>query len=329
MLRYFNKGYFSRTLVLLFFAVILWVPAFLLPTETAVPENAAPLYRLLLLLTGCCIYLQLAVAFVLSMASALLLNQLAANSDLTEKTSQWGILLYVLMISALVSQTAMTPLVFVNFFMLLSLHFLFDGTEAKDPIPAVLNASLMLGIASLFYLPAVLFILLLWVAFAVFHINQWRNFAVSVIGTSIPLVFTYVWYFWYDRSTEAVDLFLASLTPRLPGLSGIWPFDRLIAVILFLFILVAALKVNGGLMEKKINLRHVQVVLLNYLILTLAMTVFYSPESGTGLAIAIPAALVLAAAMAEAKKLKWYEWTVRLTFILVLLNQYLHLFYAA
>jgi len=312
--------------MLVFLAALLWLPAFLLPAKTIIPEHSAPLYQLFLFLIGNNVYLHLSIAFVLTIVSGLLLNQIATQFGFTEKISQLGTLVYIIFSGAIVSYTAMSPMVMVNFLMLLILMPLFKVAESKEPILLTFNTSFILGIAALFYLPALLFILLLWIALMVFRVSQWRNYAVSLVGILLPFIFVFTWYFWNDQTPEAYSLFLSSLEFHLPDTTNYSFSDIGIAIILLLFTLVAVTKTSNSLMEKNINIRHILRITMYYLAFVLAL--FFSESSADSLLMSVPASLLLASVFSESKNPKWFERALRLLLLLVLINQYLSLFYA-
>ena len=327
MIRYFNSGYFSRTLMLIFLAALIWLPAFLLPSEMIVPEHPAPLYQLFLFLIGNNVYLHLSIAFVLTIVSGLLLNQIATQFGFTTKNAQLSTLVYYLLSAALVSYTAMSSFVLINFLMLLFLHFLFKISDAKEPIPLTFNTAFILGITALFYFPALLFILLLWIALMVFRVSQWRNYAVSLIGFLLPFVFAFTWCFWNDQTSEAYSLLLSSLEFHLPNAANYSLSDFGIVIILLLFTLVAVLKTSNSLMEKNINIRHILRITMYYLAFAFVLVLLFSESSTNSLLLSIPASLLLASVFSESKNPKWFERALRLLLLLVLINQYLSLFY--
>ena len=329
MLRYFNSGYFTRTLMLVFLAAFMWLPAFLMLEETIVAEYQGPLYQLFILVTGNNTYLHLSIAFFLTIVAALLLNQIATQYGFTEKISHLGMLVYILFSSALVSQTAMNPVIFINFLMLFFLQSLFKLTESKAYILHVFNASFILGIASLFYPSAINLFLLIWIALLVFTVGQWRNFVVSLIGFVLPLLFAFTWYFWFDQLPEAYSLFLSSFTIHFPEVVPEWPIDWTVGIALLFFILVSALKTNSNLMEKNINIRQMLTVSLNYLAFSFVLVLLFATNSAYILLLAIPASLIVASTLTGIRKAKWYEWSLWFITLFILFNHYSYLLYAA
>jgi len=329
MLKYFNSGYFTRTLVLVFVAAVLWLPNFLLAAKTVIPEYPAPLYQLFLILTGTNSYIHLSIAFLLSIATAFLINQIATQFGITERISQIGMLIYILLSSALHTYTAMNPIILVNFLMLLLLQSLFKISEAKENIPLIFNSTFIIGITALVYFPAALFLILIWVGLLVFNQVNLRNIVVSVIGIALPFLFAFTWYFWFDQTSEAYSLLLSSFQFHLPNALSFSISDWGISLYLFLFLLMAVVKTNNNLMEKNISIRQILIVTLNYALISIIVVLFFSTNSADSLLLAIPASLIFAATLSEIKKTKWPERLLKLTLLLILINQYAQLFYAA
>ena len=329
MLRYFNSAYFSRTVVLVFLAALIWLPSFLLPSKMAVSLHPAPLYQFFLFITGNNVYLHLSIAFVLSIVSALLLNQIATEYGFTEKISQLGTFVYILFSGALLSYTTMSTFILTNLLMLFFLQSLLKIAEAKEPLPLAFNASFILGMSALFYLPSLVFILLIWISLIVFRVGQWRNYMVSLIGLLLPLVFAFTWYFWNDQLTEAYSLFNSTFRFHMPYATDYSVTDWGIVVLLLVFILVSVIKTSNSLMEMNINVRQILLVSMYYLAIVFVLVLFFSMNASVSLLVVVPASLITASTLTLAKKTKWYEWTLKLVLIFILFNQYSRLFYAA
>ena len=329
MLKYFNSAYFSRTLILVSLAALMWLPAFIIPAKTTIAQNPAPLYQLFLFLTGGSIYLQLSIAFILTIVSALLLNQIVTEFGISEKISQQGTFVYLIFSGAMSCYTTMNVPVLISLPALLFLRTLFKMTEAKDPVPLAFNAALLLGIIALFYLPSLYLIVLLWVSMMIFRVGNWRNFAVTVIGLLLPFVFAFTWYFWNDQIPEAYTLLLSSLTFHFPDITAFSPGDMGIAPILLVFILVSAAQTNSRLMEKNIDIRQMLLVTIWFLAGGFVLILFFSESTADSLVLIVPASILFVSVVSETRNLKWFERAIRLLVLLALVNQYTHLFYAA
>lgn len=329
MLRYYQSGYFTRTLLLAFLAALLWLPAFLMQTETQISENSGPLYQLFLFLIGNNVFVHLSTAFVISIATAFLLNQLATAFGLTERISQLTMLMYILLSSALTTYTVLNPFLLVNFLMLFLLRALFNLGETSKHIPLVFSAALVSGMAALIYLPAAFSLLIIWLSFVIFRIVKWRFVLVSIVGFTIPILYTFTWYFWFDKSSEAMSMLSAMWNFQLLDLISYSTFNAIIGIVILILICFVVVQAVNSLMERNINIRQMLIVTLNFLALTFLLFILFSKTSAASLMMSIPASLILASVFSGLKKSKWYEWSLRLILFLIIANQYINLFYVA
>jgi hypothetical protein len=136
-------------------------------------------------------------------------------------------------------------------------------------------AGFLIGIASMFYLPFILFFLFLLIAFIIFRNIDWHEWVGSFIGLTTPYIFLSVYYFWFDewmiKSNEYLRFFMISFDPapfREPAfliLSGI-------VLVLLIFGLITGL---SKLSEKTIEIRK-KTILLIWLIPVMLLSIFFS-----------------------------------------------------
>lgn len=329
MLRYYQSAYFIRTLLLVFLAAFFWLPSFILQSAPQTSGSLGPLYQLFLFLVGSNVYIQLAIAFAITIATAFLLNQLATAFGFSARISQLAMLMYVLLSSALSIYTVLSPVILVNFLLLFVLRSLFKLSETNKHLPLIFNAALIASIATLIYMPAAFLLLIIWLSFIIFRIVKWRFLLVSIVGFIIPLLYTYTWYFWFGQSSEAFDLLTSLWVIHLPEILSYSIFDMILGGILLFFIFIVVVQTINSLMERNINIRQMLVVTINYLALTFLLFIIYSSFNVASLMMSIPASLILASALARVKKTRWYEWALRTVLLLIVANHYINLFYAA
>lgn len=329
MLRYYQSAYFTRTLLLVLLAALLWLPAFLLQSETRISGDSGPLFQLFLFLIGDNVFVHLSAAFLITIATAFLLNQLATEFGFSARISQLAMLMYVLLSSALTIYTALSPLILVNFLLLFMLQSLFKLSETSKAIPIVFNAALITGITALIYLPATFLLLIIWLSFIIFRIVKWRFLLVSIVGFTIPLLYAFVWYFWFDQSSEAYTLLTSLWRFQLPDLLTYALIDMILGIVFLVFILIVVVQTINSLMERNINIRQMLAVTINLLVLAFLLFVLFSKSNAASLLMCIPASLILATSLTRVKKSKRYEWALRSILLLIIANQYFNLFYAA
>ncbi|HTB30601.1 MAG TPA: DUF6427 family protein, partial [Bacteroidia bacterium] len=68
------------------------------------------------------------------------------------------------------------------------------------------DAGLFVGIATLIYIPSMVFLILLWIGLLIIRTINWREWACTIIGFLLPFLFTYTYnivfnphYPWYNK----------------------------------------------------------------------------------------------------------------------------------
>jgi hypothetical protein len=70
--------------------------------------------------------------------------------------------------------------------------------EKHEAYATVFNIGTLLSVASMFYLPSFIFVLLIWVGFIIYRIISWREWFISILGLIFPYIFLGTYYFWND-----------------------------------------------------------------------------------------------------------------------------------
>ncbi|HTA27923.1 MAG TPA: DUF6427 family protein, partial [Bacteroidia bacterium] len=83
----------------------------------------------------------------------------------------------------------------------------------------VFDAGLFVGIATLFYIPSMLFLILLWIGLLILRTINWREWACTIIGFLVPFLFTFTYnlvffphYPWYNKIMSEFSYHTAHLS---------------------------------------------------------------------------------------------------------------------
>ncbi|MBL4656172.1 MAG: hypothetical protein JKY33_10170 [Bacteroidia bacterium] len=107
-------------------------------------------------------------------------------------------LLFLLLNCLFVEQLFLTPLLIANFFLIPLLDKLLSVYDTNKPISLSFDVGLLLCIASLFYFPVVVFLILAVIAFIAFTTSQLKQWFSFIIGFGLPIFFMGFYYFWID-----------------------------------------------------------------------------------------------------------------------------------
>lgn len=197
IIRFFKSNQPISIFVVPLFAILLWVSGFVNPQDIQI-SNITPLYSLLFKGLSNLKFVNTCLALSLLIAEAFIINYIINEHEILGKQSYMPALLYVLLMSAFPSMLTLHPGLLANLFLLLALHQLFNTYRKEVAFSQVFNAGFFVALASLFYFPAILLFLLVWVALIVFRPFIWREWIIAILGLLVPYMYLGVYYFWID-----------------------------------------------------------------------------------------------------------------------------------
>ena len=320
-LRIYKNGNFFHAISIIIIAVVLWIPAFLFPGPTTYSEGSSLVFSLLFSLIPGSNFAHILIAFLFVLASALIVNFLVVTNDLAGKNSTHGFFLFVMLSAASTVFMTLNAEIIASFFILLMLNELFKLPKSNESLPNAFNASFLLGVASLFYLPLIVLLVVIILSLMTYRISTWRDYVVSIIGAFLPLVFAFVLYFFFDLQEVFLSKISAAFTVDL-SVTGFSRPDLILALLLAGLVVPSFIKINGTAIEKSILMRQ-KMSVINWLTLFLLLIlIVFTKQATSWFLLLVPFSLILTTAFAGVKKLKWVDLYITLVFILILFSNY-------
>ena len=191
MIKFFRQSYIIQYVVIALLAIALWVPAFISGKATTGLESpVTPVFNILDHLLGASSIAQHAVAFVLLLLEALIFNAILINNQITGKVGTMGAFVFILLMSLTCTQTQFYPFALATLFLILMLRSFFEVHLSPTPELSLLNAGMLIALASMCYFPAIL--LVLW---AIIALPMARKGSLRL--QLIPLLGFFIVYFVY------------------------------------------------------------------------------------------------------------------------------------
>ena len=159
--------------------IVLWIPAFFSDFKIEFLEEISSGLR----------WLDILIAIVLISGQAIYLNVIVGQYKLVTENSHLSSLMFVVLNSCFILLLSLSQLVIANTFVLIAFHQLLKMYNLKNNYAILFNASLLIALASLIYLPNILYFVLLWIALIYNTTPKWRDFIISLIGLSIPILY--------------------------------------------------------------------------------------------------------------------------------------------
>jgi hypothetical protein len=237
-------------------------------------QEQMPLYELLLYISG-------ANSFVLSTIGCILLVVIAFGMvRLNEKyvfirqRTDLPAFVYAFIATGCLCLGGMHPSLFASFFLFLSVDRVFKIFQGTATISGSFNAGFLVGLASLFYLFAGVYLIWLWLALAVLGYLRTKEVLASLIGSILPVFFVLSWFFWNN-----------SLPDFLHTVNGIFQYKNELQspsvfqyaywAILGILVVFASLYMFTVYEEKKVSSRKYFIILLSFFLLSAFSFLFF------------------------------------------------------
>lgn len=308
MLRWISKsGTFIQFTIFTVILVLTWFPAFVNPVPAVLTPSDGPLYKLLVNLLQQFPVLTVSVALTLVIIQALILFYVFQANGFFKRSNFLPAIIVLLSYSWNSDYQTLHAILPAGIFIIIALNSMMRMYGQQEAYRPVFTAAFSIGIASLFYLPLAFLLLMIWFTLITYRISTWREYAVSLVGFILPLIYYFSWLFWSDTISSGLHqlsetMFKLILPPRLSTINTIW----LSASGFILFVtMVAVLNIMG---DKLINLRRRSWVLFNF-----SFAVFFImlltgwPVLSANYLFAIPLSFFITGSVTMVKRKFWFE----------------------
>ena len=201
---------------------------------------SAVTYKLLDLIAGRSRWIHWVASTLTIVVQAGILNIILLRNQAFSDNNYFPALFYVLAAFAISDSYALSPQLMSLTFILLSLNNIFRRIDNEATDELFLFAGLYLGIAALFYLPAVVYFVFLLVSLLLFTSPALRRLILFFYGLLLPVLLTFCYFYWFDAHWAFFDSYFARgfLAAKSYAIGGI---DFLISSSLFMTWLLISL----------------------------------------------------------------------------------------
>ena len=173
---------------------------------------SAAVYGLLDIVFGRSIVMHQLLATLLLATNASIFNIMLIRNRAYEENNYLPALFFVLLGFVIPDFVSLSPQLMASFFIILTLNNVFRRINNQVEDNLFLNSGIYLGLAGLFYFPAILFVLLFLIALLLFSSAILRRIVLYLYGFSIPFILVFGYYFWYDSGIFFVRMILTGIT---------------------------------------------------------------------------------------------------------------------
>ncbi|MFA8299709.1 MAG: hypothetical protein ACEPOV_06085 [Hyphomicrobiales bacterium] len=178
--------------------IILWIPIFRDSVPVSYNGYENPLYSIVVYLFQDYPVISNVLSFIFIIILGNLINSLCRSLDFISNLTMMPLVLYTIGASFSIHNGSMlTPGLFASLFIILALRIILYDQFNSVSYQSVLNSSLLIGLASLFYFPSI--ILLLFVYLSLYNMRSFdvKSLFIGILG--IALVYVYLFSFYFIR----------------------------------------------------------------------------------------------------------------------------------
>lgn len=320
-IRYFRNSYLQQHIIFFVFALTLWIPTFINPPYIAAQSPSSPLYNLLIQLTNSKLIWSI-LAFGAILLQSLFFNLILTKNDYIRKTSLLGSFLYFVIMSHHPYLQQFSPAIMSHFFILSTVYFALNMYGKEDVIRESFRLGFNVGLASLFYLPSIFFLVLIFSTLLLYRVSYWRLWIIPVFSFLSPYIFLFTFYF----ATDKLYIFNSYFEHFLNKLTFSWPYNDTLSTIISIALGITLVLSFGNFLrrkhEKSIHLRK-KITFFIYFLLIAIISVLISSESLTSFTtFIIPVSLIIAVYFNDLKKTLWVDIFFTIILILIFINIY-------
>ena len=322
MIKFFRQSYAIQYVVIALMAIALWIPAFLSGQAiTGLESPVTPLFNLVNRLLGFSVIAQYAFAFLLIVLEALLFNAVLVNNQITGKVGTMAAFVFVLLMSLTCTQTQFYPFALATLFIVLMLKAFFEVHLSPNPEMSLLNAGLLIALASMCYFPAILLVVWAIIVLPMARKGSFRLALIPLLGFLAVYFLYFVGVFLFGNLKTVGQEYLGYFVSFHLTVAG---FNYKIIILLSLLILSAVFLLFGGNkanLEKSVAVR----TKISMMVVMLVFAVFLLFIGGNPLMhglLFLVLSVLFAYAFSYMGNTGWANLLLTLFLILVFVNHY-------
>lgn len=208
---------------------------------------------------------------------ALWLNKIVSDFSLLYKNTLLPALFYIIISSIFPTFFTLDAAIITIFLLFILFIKLFKLYKTSNSMMIAFDAGMIIAIASLFYFPTILWIVLVWASLVIFRPFNWKEWLSVLVGFAIPYIFIALYYWWIDQ----IELFVAIWRPLKNSLwqTNIFPhtFDFLPLIPITLIFIISLNRLRDNFYKNVVHVRKCQQLLLASLIIT-AISYYIKPS---------------------------------------------------
>ncbi|HAF31148.1 MAG TPA: hypothetical protein DCG75_19085 [Bacteroidales bacterium] len=195
--------------------ILMWIPSFIDPIGTAIPSDNInmPFYEFIAEYVQYNSLLSMFITLLLVFLQSFLLVQFNKKHIIINYRTYLPAFFYILISGSFVQLQRLNPVLIGGIFIFAAINFIFSTYRTEYALNKLYLAGFFVSIASLFWGPLAIFILIIWISISNLRPFIGREWIVGLLGFLTPYLFVFVYYFVFlpeNSFIQLIDHFVAS-----------------------------------------------------------------------------------------------------------------------
>ncbi len=299
-------NFFNQTKPINF--LLLSVLVFLIYLAALININSEPL--------GFFFFVKKSAFLLLAILTIFVLNFIIRKNALTEDNS-FAILFYIILCSYF-PNSFMNDAVFIsNFILLLAFRRIYSLRSSIQIKEKVFDSAFWIGIASLFYVWSLFYLILVYAAIFVFRKTDWRNFVIPLIGIFTPIFLAYTYLLAFDDLERFNDLWILKFDLSVQVYNS--SHFLLPLVLIGIVAVIAIIPTTKRSLLAKIDFKATWTLLIIHLVISLIVVIIAPEKNGSELIFIFFPLSVLFANYLQVISRYWIKESIIYIFILMMM----------
>jgi hypothetical protein len=246
--------------------------------------------------------------FLLFLLAAVLIQRISAEYGFYKTRTLLPGIMFLLITGGIREYQTFHPVYPAIIMLLLGLFRLFGAFDKRKPYSQIFDATLILGIGSLFYLNLVVLLPAFIAGGKILgRETRWREIVVSIAGFLTPWIFAFSWFFFTERTTELLQILNNNFLTGNDRFAGNLPLQVYLGI-LGILTLAGSYLIIVQYDEKKVSIRQYYLVFFLVFVSAVASMILIPSVSAEILLVAgVPVAFLLTNLMLSFRRVIWGE----------------------
>lgn len=319
----FNSSYLIQLNLFFIIAILLWLDVFISPLPMVGTNGVTPFYTIAYNTLHFSPLISEIIIFILLCIESLLLNRILIKHKIINKINFLPAYVFFLFSCTDSSLLGLNPIIFSNFFLIIAFSEIFNFNESKNPYQNILTAGILTSIASLFYFPAILFLLVIILSLITYRVSDWNEFVISILGLIAPYFFLFTFYFLTDKLNNSLNNYNQYFNNIKFAEINFNVHEIISKTFISILLIPSALKLISNINSNVISLRKKYAIIL-FSIPLIGFCLFLTDELFlyNHLFLLLPISIVISHFLFNLKRKIWFQIIFILLFIIIISGKF-------